>query len=248
MIKKLLFLSVLIASVLSHAQTFSTGTQVLKDNLTINLETDPTTTTLVLTGPSNAWFAVGFGGSTMFDGADVFRTNGTSIVDARATSQSLPAADSSQDWTLVSNTVSGGVRTITATRDNNTGDANDFVFSNTANNISIIWAFGASTSYAYHGSINRGATILGFTLGKEDFENLAFEAFPNPVSNNMNIQLPSDVDTAKVDVYDLSGRVIKTGIVSQLSKELDFNTVGSGLYTLVIRSENKLGVKKIIKN
>ncbi|WP_299683455.1 T9SS type A sorting domain-containing protein [uncultured Tenacibaculum sp.] len=248
MVRKLLFFVTLISSV-TFAQTFSTGTQVLSGNLSINLETDATTTTLILTGPSNAWFAVGFDESAtnMLSNSDVFRTDGTTITDARTVGNQLPPADTSQDWNLVSNTVSGGVRTITATRANNTGDANDFVFSNSAGSIDIIWAFGASTTYAYHGSSNRGATTLGVTLGKEDFETLAFEAFPNPVSNNMNIELPFDVDSAKIDVYDFSGRIIKTGEVSQSEKEIDFSGIGTGFYTLVIRSENKLGIKKILK-
>ncbi|SNR15442.1 T9SS type A sorting domain-containing protein [Tenacibaculum jejuense] len=248
MVRKLLLFVVLISSV-TFAQTFSTGTQVLRGDLSINLETDATTTTLILTGPSNAWFAVGFddNATNMFSNTDVFRTDGITITDARTVGNQLPPADTSQDWNMVSNSVSGGVRTITATRANNTGDSNDFIFSNTAGSIDIIWAFGASTTYAYHGSTNRGATTLGVTLGKDDFETLAFDAFPNPVSNNMNVQLPLDVESALIDVYDFSGRVIKTGEVSQLDKEIDFSGVGSGFYTLVIRAENKLGIKKILK-
>lgn len=248
MVRKLLVIIILISNI-TFAQTFSTGTQVLKDDLSVNIETDATTTTLILTGPSNAWFAVGFdnNATNMFSSTDVFRTDGTTITDAKTVGNQLPPADASQDWNLVSNTVSGGIRTITATRANNTGDSNDFIFSNNVGSIDIIWAFGTSTTYGYHGGSNRGATTLGVTLGKEEFETLIFEAFPNPVSNNIQIKLPFDVNSAKIKVYDFSGRIIKSGKVSQLDKEIDFSEIGAGFYTLILESEDKLGMKKILK-
>ena len=89
--KTLLFIFLIGASGL-FAQTFSTGTQTLLTNLSAEIEIDGTTniTTLTLNGPSNAWFAIGFGGLSMSSGADVFRTDGTTIVDAQTNSRVLP--------------------------------------------------------------------------------------------------------------------------------------------------------------
>ena len=104
--KKILLILFLTSSISLFAQSFSTGTQTLLSGLTanINIDADTDTTTLTLTGPSNAWFAIGFGNLDM-QGTDVFRTNGSTIVDAYSSGNALPAQDSSQDWTLVSNCV-----------------------------------------------------------------------------------------------------------------------------------------------
>lgn len=244
--KTLLFLAFL-SSIFGFSQTFSTGTQVLKDDLSVNLEIDDTTTTLTLTGASDVWFAVGFGGSNMFSGADVFRTNGTTIVDAYTVDQELPPTDSSQDWTLVSNTVNNNVRTIVATRANNTGDFNDYVFSNSAGSINIIWAMGTSTTYLQHTGGNRGATTLGVTLSTKDVELFDFIVAPNPTTDNLEIQLPSDIENAIVNVSELSGRTIKNAAVSTTNNTINLADVASGMYLLKVQADDKLGIKRIIK-
>ena len=139
-------------------------------------------------------------------GTDVFRTNGSTIVDAYSSGNALPAQDTSQDWNLVSNTVSGSNRTIVATRANNTGDSNDHVFSASAGSLSVIYAKGSSTSYAYHGG-NRGFTTLSVTLGISENKLLSFEMYPNPVSDVLNIQLPSGTDKAEVGVLRLYRKI-----------------------------------------
>lgn len=247
MTKKILLTLLIIISLNSYAQTFSTGKQVLSGDLTLDLETDATTTKVTLTGPANAWFAVGFGGLTMSAGADVLRTDGTTVTDARATFRGLPPADASQDWNVSSNTISGNVRTIVASRPNNTGDANDFIFSNSAGSINIIWAFGTSTTYAYHGG-NRGATTLGVTLSTRNVTALDFELYPNPTNDIVNIQLPTNVNEANASLYDFSGRLVKTKKVSTSNQLVDLEDLGSGMYILKVQFEDKLGVKRIIKN
>ena len=60
--KKILLILFLTSSISLFAQSFSTGTQTLLSGLTanINIDADTNITTLTLTGPSNAWFAIGF--------------------------------------------------------------------------------------------------------------------------------------------------------------------------------------------
>jgi len=191
--KKTLLILFLITSSSLFAQSFSTGTQTLSSGLTanINIDNDTGTTTLTLAGPSNKWFGIGFGNSNM-NGTDIFMTNGSSIRDAYSTSNGQPQADSSQesgDWTLVSNTVSSGTRTIVATRANDTGNSNDYTFSASAGSLTVIWAIGSSTEYAYHSV--RGATVLSVSLGISENNLLSFEMYLNPVPDVLNIQLPT---------------------------------------------------------
>ena len=245
--KKTLLFLFLTTSISLFAQSFSTGTQTLLSGLTanINIDADTEITTLTLTGPSNAWFAIGFGNLDM-GGTDVFRTNGSTIVDAYSSGNALPAQDTSQDWNLVSNTVSGSNRTIVATRANNTGDSNDHVFSASAGSLSVIYAKGSSTSYAYHGG-NRGFTTLSVTLGISENKLLSFEMYPNPVSDVLNIQLPSGTDKAEVGVYDYTGRLVSSKTISSNDSTLDVQKISKGIYIIRVATNNKIGVQRFIK-
>ena len=245
--KKILLILFLTSSISLFAQSFSTGTQTLLSGLTanINIDADTDITTLTLTGPSNAWFAIGFGNLDM-QGTDVFRTNGSTIVDAYSSGNALPAQDSSQDWTLVSNTVSGSNRTIVATRANNTGDSDDHIFNASAGSLSVIYAKGSSTNYAYHGG-NRGFTTLSLTLGISENKLLSFEMYPNPVSDVLNIQLPTGTDKAEVGVYDYTGRLVSTKTISSNDSTLDVQNISKGIYIIRATTNSKIGVQRFIK-
>ena len=246
--KKTLLYLFLISSFTLFAQSFSTGTQTLLSGLTanINIDADTDITTLTLTGPSNAWFAIGFGNLDM-GGTDVFRTNGSTIVDAYSSGNALPAQDASQDWTLVSNTVSGSNRTIVATRANNTGDSDDHIFSASAGSLSVIYAKGNSTSYAYHGGANRGFTTLSVTLGIPENKLLSFEMYPNPASDVLTVQLPTGTEKAEVSVFDYTGRLVSSKTISSNNSTLDVQNISKGIYIIRVATNSKIGVQRFIK-
>ncbi|MEZ7944650.1 MAG: T9SS type A sorting domain-containing protein [Flavobacteriaceae bacterium] len=245
--KKTLLILFLTTSISLFAQSFSTGTQTLLSGLTanINIDADTEITTLTLTGPSNAWFAIGFGNLDM-QGTDVFRTNGSTIVDAYSSGNALPAQDASQDWDLVSNNVSGSTRTIVATRANNTGDSNDHVFSASAGSLSVIYAIGNTTTYGYHAS--RGFTTLGVSLGISENKLLSFEMYPNPVSDVLNIQLPTGTEKAEVGVFDYTGRLVTSKIISSNDTSIDVQKLSNGIYLIRVSSDAKIGAQRFIKN
>ena len=247
--KKTLLILFLITSSSLFAQSFSTGTQTLSSGLTanINIDNDTGTTTLTLAGPSNKWFGIGFGNSNM-NGTDIFMTNGSSIRDAYSTSNGQPQADSSQesgDWTLVSNTVSSGTRTIVATRANDTGNSNDYTFSASAGSLTVIWAVGSSTTYAYH-SI-RGVTALSVSLGISENNLLSFEMYPNPVSDLLNIQLPTSTEKAEVSVFDYTGRLVSSKTISSNDTAIDVQKISKGIYMIRVAANNKIVVQRFIK-
>ena len=77
--------------------------------------------------------------------------------------KNAPNVDASQDWTESSNTVTSGVRTIVATRDLNTSDANDYVFTTTNNTaLPLLWAKGTSLTLGYHGARGGATSTLGY--------------------------------------------------------------------------------------
>jgi len=248
MMRKILLLILLLSQFL-FSQNISTGVQVLKDDLSVNIDIGEAITTLTITGPSNAWFAVGFddGAFDMTSNSDVFRTDGTTITDAQTIGNQLPLEDESQDWELVSNNVLNNVRTIVATRANDTGDDKDFVFNNSVSSIDLIWAYGFNTNYGYHGGDNRGATTLDVTLSTKDFKRLDFEVYPNPILNDLTIQMPIDITKANIDFYDLSGRKIKSKEINIQNKTVNIEEFVSGIYLLKVSTFNQLGVTRILK-
>ena len=247
--KKTLLILFLTTSISLFAQSFSTGTQTLLSGLTanINIDADTDITTLTLAGPSNAWFAIGFGNSNM-NGTDILMTDGSSTLrDAYSTSTVTPQAEASQDWVLVSNNISGSTRTIVATRANNTGDSNDYIFNASAGSLSVIYAKGSSSNYAYHGG-NRGFTTLGVSLGISENKLLSFEMYPNPVSDVLNIQLPTGTEKAEVGVFDYTGRLVTSKIISSNDTSIDVQKLSNGIYLIRVSSDAKIGAQRFIKN
>jgi hypothetical protein len=251
--KKTLLFIFLVATSHLFAQTFSTGTQTLLSNLSAEIEVNGTTdtTTLTISGPSNVWFGIGFGGQGMFENVDIFMTNGNTIRDAFSNSKSIPPADAQQDWTLISNTMSGSLRTIVATRDNDTGDAKDFVFNANVGSLSVIYARGNSTTYGQHsgGPSNRYFTVLELsaTAGVSEAERLDFEMFPNPASEEITVQLPVGSDDASIELYDYIGRLALRKKITLSESTITVQGLSSGMYILKVLSDDKIGAKKFIK-
>tara|TARA_B110000259_G_scaffold1578_1_gene1876 strand:+ start:143 stop:925 length:783 start_codon:yes stop_codon:yes gene_type:complete len=258
--KKIFFFIFLTICFSLSSQIYSTGTETLLPGLTANIEINGNTfiTKLTLSGPSDVWLAIGFGNSEM-NGTDIFMTDGNTIRDAysepgpsSSLERPVPPQDSpsneSGDWNLISNTVSSDTRTIVATRLNNTQDSNDYIFNASEGSLSIIYAYGGTSMYAWHGPENRGATVLNVnTLG--DYENtlLSFEMYPNPVSNLLTIQLPVNTEKTEVSILDLTGRLVKTKTTTTNDTSIDVQKISNGIYVVKVATRDKIGVKKFIK-
>ena len=246
--KKTLLILFLTTSFSLFAQSFSTGTQTLVAGFTtsINIDNDTGTTTLMLAGPSNKWFGIGFGNSNMI-GTDILMTNGSSTLrDAYSSARAQPQPEASQDWTLEVNSVVNGTRTIVASRANNTGDSNDYVFNASAGSLTVIWAIGSSTTYGYHGN-SRSATVLSVSLGISENNLLNFEMYPNPVSDVLNIQLPTGTEKADVSVFDYTGRLVSSKTISSNDTAIDVQKISKGIYMIRVAANNKIGVQRFLK-
>ena len=168
---KSLLLFLLVFSQWSFSQTFTTGVVNLSSTagLTMSVKLDiSSNVTMTITGPSLRWFALGFGAVNMANGTDVVGVHSAGALpnfDAKLTGNAAPVTDAQQNWTITSDQVAAGVRTIIATRALNTGDANDYAFSAATGTLSLIWARGSSNSFTYsgHGTTNRGVVNATFS-------------------------------------------------------------------------------------
>jgi hypothetical protein len=238
--KKIIAFTMLIATLGNYAQS-STGVINLASNYTAKIETDNTKVTLTLVGPMSAWFGIGFGALNMSgpntDCVIISGTNGN-LSDRYITGQGItPTMDTTNNWTMLSNTfnVAMTLRTIVATRALDTGDVNDYDFTNAATSIDLIWAIGSSTTLAYHA--NRGAKSVNTTLSNDSFEFVGYKLFPNPAKDYVQIDLPTDITSIDVEVYDINGkRVIEKTLTS--GEKLSTSNLQSGNYIIKAATNN----------
>lgn len=236
------------------SQTNSTGLIQLSSTsgLEYDAQIDVTATevTLTLNGPSDRWLGVGFGVQSMTSGGDVVIYDGTNLTDRTFIGiGSTPTLDANQDWSIVSNIVSGSVRTIVATRPITTSDASDYDFNLTDTSINLVWARGNGTfALGYHGGSNKGITSAGFTLGVDNFQALSkFKISPNPVSSEFKVELPSTIELANVEVYDVLGKMIYTSQVSNFNSSIDSSSWHNGIYLVRVIAGDVSQTKRIIK-
>lgn len=219
---------------------------------TILLNNDTQTATLTLAGASDRWMACQFGSFSggMEAGSDVVYYNGTTLVDAKHNGIGIaPTPDTQNDWTITSNTVASGVRTIVATRAFNSTDATDFDFDYFATSIGIAVAHSGSASYslAYHGATNRivNTSVSFTTLGVEDISLEAASIYPNPSKGNFSINSKTALE--QVSIYTLTGNFVKTiKVESGNSTQLNVNGLSTGVYLIELKSTSQKAWKKVI--
>lgn len=234
-------------SSISLAQ-FTTGTVTLTTGFTVKINTNTTTATMTLTAPSTVWFGIGFGGFSMAEVSDVFIWNSSTNRDYQAPGGHFtPVADAAaaQSWTITSDVVASGVRTVVATRA--LVSAGDFTFLNDNSDINIIYAEGSSTTLAGHSTNPHDVTTLTRTvLGAEDFSLKASAIYPNPSNGIFTIQTKTNIE--KINVYSQTGSFIKTITIDNSSNNIDINLKGlqSGVYMIELQNQSEKSWKKII--
>jgi hypothetical protein len=251
--KKITFILTLLISSYGFAQNVSTGVVNLGgSDFTVNFQVNGTTNkvTMTMVGPSTVWLAVALNtsaGDTMgAGGEDVILYDSTGLKDRNLTGgQNAPNVDASQDWTQSSNTVTSGVRTIVATRDLNTNDSNDYVFTTTNNTaLPLLWAKGSSLTLGYHGA--RGGTTS--TLGTETIAVMPeFDVYPNPADLELNVEFPASIQKATVAVYSVLGTLVFQAEMDQWNSKINTSEWSSGIFIMNINTPDFSQTKRIIK-
>jgi len=260
--KKITLFTFMFLIQVGFAQIKSTGLITMNENLSAQLDLNQanSTVTLTLINPANSWFGLGFSTNTLIEGEGmpalvdcVVMRSTTDFSDSRTRSSGTgnPDIDASQDWTLVSNTVSEGIRTVVATRAFSTGDSNDVVFNFNDTSISLMYASPNSGNFSlvYHGSgSNRGIVNAPLTLvGVDDFSLNSLQVYPNPSTGLF--YLKSKVSIDQVNLYSQTGAFIKRLSFDKESFEtISISNLSSGIYFLEILSSDEKVWKKVIIN
>jgi len=92
-----------------------------------------------------------------------------------------------------------------------------------------------------------GTVTVTSTAGISENNLLSFEMYPNPVSDVLNIQLPTGTEKAEVGVFDISGRLVSSKTISSNDVSLDVQKFSKGIYIIRVTTNNKIGVQRFIK-
>ena len=127
-------------------------------NLVVHTDTITNIVTIRISGPTDEWFGVGFGSSTMENTYAIIASATSSVTEYKLNKSTngiiLPEMIQILNDTVGEDDDDG--RTIFIQRDR-VGSTNDhYTFPTIPSDIEIIWAFGESTIYSYHGNTSRG--------------------------------------------------------------------------------------------
>lgn len=86
------------------------------------------------------------------------------------------------------------------------------------------------------------------TLGLEDKKLVdGFQISPNPTSSMLNIILPSNINSATIDIFDVLGKKVYAQKLNILSKPIDVTGWNSGVYLVKVSNEASTQTKRFIK-
>ena len=246
--KKISLLFCLLLFYNSFSQSTTTGEFTLTPGFTVQFDYDDTNqeVTMTLKGPSDVWLGVGMDAQSMdYTNADVIIYSSSGLKDYYLDGDNAPPSLDTNNWTLLSNNVITGERTIVASRPSNTGESTDYNFTSFVGSIPIIWAKGSDLSFGYHSG--RGTAILPFVLSTSDVIQKSFEIYPNPTVDELNFEFPDNVQSANVQVYNILGNQITQTQLKRTVPKLDTNAWASGMYVVQIITEDAVQTKRIIK-
>ena len=245
-----LFILLLMIFTFANAQ-FTTGEVELSDNadnnMNLTIETNDTDVTLTLTGPKDKWFAVGFGGLNMASVSDVFLYDGTGNFDKVGHDHVNPTDDTNQDW-VVNTEEDDTYITIHATRPLSTDDADDYTFINDDSDIDVIWAYGSSLTLEYHAARYYETITRTAVANTNKVDQIKFAMYPNPAKTNLNIVLPSNIENAKVQIFDILGKKVLQKDLQTSYNTLNVANLNAGIYLVkIVGKGNTFGVKQFVK-
>ncbi len=73
-----------------------------------------------------------------------------------------------------------------------------------------------------------------------------FSVFPNPVQNEINVNLDPKLVGSLFAIYDITGKSVKTGKINSENTTIEINDLSGGIYTFSV-GENKKQTFKVVK-
>ena len=87
-------------------------------------------------------------------------------------------------------------------------------------------------------------TIISLEIPESDFS-AAVLIYPNPVKNTFTITMPKKANADIIEIYDMSGRKIKS--INNVEDVVNVSELSTGNYTLKVKSGASVAIKKFTK-
>lgn len=111
----------------------------------------------------------------------------------------------------------------------------------------VAWDFGSTSSSRLRDWLdptNTGVTSIS-TLSSEDLASIpVISVYPNPSTGVFTVALDQE---ASYEVYDLSGKLITQGALSDLNNKVDISGVSNGLYFITVSTTSGSVTEKLVK-
>ncbi|MBP9849776.1 MAG: VCBS repeat-containing protein [Flavobacterium sp.] len=204
-------------------------------NANFSLPNDVTVTATSI----GAW--LGDGGGQYFNGnIDEFRVwnavltpteiNNLKDCEAQAQPELVTYYKFNQGYDGISNT---GITSLTDSAGSNNGTLTNFALSGATSN----WKSGSPVTA---GNTCTSLSTVGFNA------NSNFKIYPNPTQNEINIELNS-VSNARLEVFDINGRLLQKQSLNTSQSKLDINQFPSGMYLFKVTSNEGTATTKVVK-
>lgn len=86
------------------------------------------------------------------------------------------------------------------------------------------------------------------TLSISEENRVVFDIYPNPTQDVLTILLPNEITTGSIEIFDFSGRSVKSKQINSIKNTLNISNLSQGIYFIKLNSEGKIGMQKVIKN
>ncbi|WP_242092471.1 T9SS type A sorting domain-containing protein [Aestuariivivens sediminicola] len=87
------------------------------------------------------------------------------------------------------------------------------------------------------------------TLGlEEELDQLTFKLSPNPVNTRLNFILPGSYSNMQYEIFDIMGKRIDNASFINSRHSIDVNALSKGIYLFKIISDERVFLKRFIKN
>ncbi len=92
------------------------------------------------------------------------------------------------------------------------------------------------------------ALTQGLSVVEFENNNTELNVYPNPAQSEVNVQIPSTYESARIRLYDILGKKVLESTVSQERSKIDISTFSKGLYLLKIEANDVSKTLKLIIN
>lgn len=90
----------------------------------------------------------------------------------------------------------------------------------------------------------RPGLLTSASINENNYKDFDVKIYPNPTNGIVNFSSIEDI--LKIEIYDISGKMVKTISLKSQKVQLDLTNLDKGIYTTLINSRNKTKIEKIL--